>query len=62
METAMPSRDHHTMMTLQLERWNTGRPLRAYEIECEMARLRQPKPVRRKWVFRLSPFWRRSEA
>lgn len=58
----MTSLDHHTLMHLKLERWNQGRPLRAFEIEREIAALRAPKPVRPRRKFQLSPFWRRATA
>ncbi len=40
----MPSRDHHVLMTLKLDRWAQDHKLRAFEIERELMALRQPCP------------------
>ncbi len=58
----MPSRDHQILMALQLDRWSQGRPLRAHEIERELAAKKSPRIVRRWRKFLLSPFWRRTQA
>lgn len=52
----MPSRDHHVMMTLKLDRWSEDHALRGFEIERELAATREcrdTRPVRRKWRFSL---------
>lgn len=50
----MPSRDHHVMMTLKLDRWSQDHTLRAFEIEREILAERHrnliaPRNIRRRF-------------
>ncbi len=52
----MPSRDHHVMMTLKLDRWTQDHSLRGFEIERELSQARQrcdTRPVKRRRRFSL---------
>lgn len=60
----MPSRDHHVLMTLKLDRWAQDHHLRGFEIEREIMAARQPcAPKRRARRFslgNLKVFWTRT--